>query len=249
MKSCSQNQLCIFDVLAGFTCSLTISTCMQWGRTQEVLVQVTSHGAIKINTPRKHNRRCQQDFNNTLFSVTGILIYCNKYFISSWCRVSLIFVLVIYTSLNSRGYKIKLKTTPCTAFSIDNDAYYWDIQSAAAMHFPGVKCPGTRTWTSVKFPPIWDLTCVKCLGVARGGGGWAILDLTHTLYTIQCLTYRLCCVFWQTEYIYWLNIKYFEADWFLNPEWLEYPKLMLIFLGDTSHKTFKLPTAGRSKIC
>ena len=35
------------------------------------------------------------------------------------------------TSLNSCGYKTKMKTTPYTALSIDDDAYYCDIQTAA----------------------------------------------------------------------------------------------------------------------
>ena len=49
----------------------------------------------------------------------------------------------ILLTLKSCIYKIKLKTNPYTAFSIDNDAhiYYWDIQGAATF-FPGVKCRG-----------------------------------------------------------------------------------------------------------
>ena len=66
-------------------------------------------------------------------------------FAGSWCRVSLIFVLVFYTSLNSRGYKIKLKTILYTAVSIDIDAYYWDTQGVATFlswcQMPGVPGP------------------------------------------------------------------------------------------------------------
>ena len=66
-------------------------------------------------------------------------------FAGSWCRVSLIFVLVFYTSLNSRGYKIKLKTTLYTAVSIDMDAYYWDTEGVATFlswcQMPGVSGP------------------------------------------------------------------------------------------------------------
>ena len=59
------------------------------------------------------------------------LIHYKTDFAGSWCRVSLIFVLVFYTSLNSRGYKIKLKTILYTAVSNDIDAYYWDTQGVA----------------------------------------------------------------------------------------------------------------------
>ena len=59
----------------------------------------------------------------------------------------LIFVLVFYkyNSLNSRGYKIKLKTTLYTTVSIDIDAYYWDTQGVATFfswcQMPGVPGP------------------------------------------------------------------------------------------------------------
>ena len=43
---------------------------------------------------------------------------------------------------------------------------------------------GTGTWSNVKFPPTRDLIRVKCPGVARGG--WAFLDLTHTLQGHEC---------------------------------------------------------------
>ena len=44
-----------------------------------------------------------------------------------------------------------------------------------------VKCP--TGWASfwVKFPTVRSLTQVKCPGIARGGGGWAVLELTDTL--------------------------------------------------------------------
>ena len=51
------------------------------------------------------------------------------------------FVLVFYTSLNSRGYKIKLKTILYTAVSIDIDAYSWDTQGVATF-FPWCQMPG-----------------------------------------------------------------------------------------------------------
>ena len=35
--------------------------------------------------------------------------------------------------MNSRGYKIKLKTTLYTAVSIDIDAYYWDTQGVVML--------------------------------------------------------------------------------------------------------------------
>ena len=76
---------------------------------------------------------------------TGILIHYKTDFAGSWCRVSLIFVLVFYTSLNSRGYKIKLKTILYTAVSIDIDEYYWDTQGVATFfswcQMPGVPGP------------------------------------------------------------------------------------------------------------
>ena len=57
----------------------------------------------------------------------------------------LIFVLVFYTSLNSRGFKIKVKTTLYTAVLIDIDAYYWDTQGVATFfswcQMPGVPGP------------------------------------------------------------------------------------------------------------
>ena len=73
---------------------------------------------------------------------TGILIHYKTDFTGSWCRVSSIFVLVFYTSLNSRGYKIKLKTTFYTAVSIDIDAYYWDTQDVATFLFLWCQMPG-----------------------------------------------------------------------------------------------------------
>ena len=73
---------------------------------------------------------------------TGILIHYKTDFTGSWCRVSSIFVLVFYTSLSSRGYKIKLKTTLYTAVSIDIDAYYWDTQDVATFLFLWCQMPG-----------------------------------------------------------------------------------------------------------
>ena len=76
---------------------------------------------------------------------TGTLIHYKTDFTGSWCRVSLVLVLVFYTSLNLRGYKIKLKTTLYTAVSIDIDAYYWDIQGVVTFfswcQMPGVAGP------------------------------------------------------------------------------------------------------------
>ena len=76
---------------------------------------------------------------------TGILIHFKTDFAGSWCRVSLIFVFVFYTSLNSRGYKIKLKIILYTAVSIDIDAYYWNAQGVVTFfswcQMPGVPGP------------------------------------------------------------------------------------------------------------
>ena len=76
---------------------------------------------------------------------TGILIHYKTDFAGSWCRVSLIFVLVFYTSLNSCGCKIKLKTTFYTAVLIDIDAYYWNTQGAATFFFMVSNAQGTGT--------------------------------------------------------------------------------------------------------
>ena len=72
---------------------------------------------------------------------TGILIHYKTDFAGSWCRVSLIFVLVFYTSLNSRGYKIELKTILYTALSINIVAYYWDTQGVETF-FSWCQVPG-----------------------------------------------------------------------------------------------------------
>ena len=72
---------------------------------------------------------------------TGILKHYKTDFAGSWCRVSLIFVLVFYISLNTLCYKIKLKTILYTAVSIDIDAYYWDTQDVA-MFFSRCQMPG-----------------------------------------------------------------------------------------------------------
>ena len=82
---------------------------------------------------------------------TGILIHYKTDFAGSWCRVSLIFVLVFYTSLNSSAYKIKLKTILYTALSIDIDAYYWDTQGVETF-FHGVKCPGYQNLNKCQIP-------------------------------------------------------------------------------------------------
>ena len=47
-----------------------------------------------------------------------------------------------------------------------------------------VKCPTGRALFWVKFPTVRSLTRVKCPGIARGVGGWAVLELTGTLYYI-----------------------------------------------------------------
>ena len=44
-----------------------------------------------------------------------------------------------------------------------------------------VKCPTGRASFWAKFPTVRSLTRVKCPGIARGGGGWAVLELTGTL--------------------------------------------------------------------
>ena len=44
-----------------------------------------------------------------------------------------------------------------------------------------VKCLTGRVSFWVKFPTVRSLTRVKCPWFARGGGGWAFLELTGTL--------------------------------------------------------------------
>ena len=44
-----------------------------------------------------------------------------------------------------------------------------------------VKCPTGQASFWVKFPTMRNLTRVKCPGIARGGRGWAVLELTGTL--------------------------------------------------------------------
>ena len=51
-----------------------------------------------------------------------------------------------------------------------------------------VKCPTGRASFWVKFPTVRSLTRVKGLGIARGGGEWAVLELTGTLQ----ITERMC---------------------------------------------------------
>ena len=43
-----------------------------------------------------------------------------------------------------------------------------------------VKCPTRRALFWVKLPTVRSLTGVKCPGIARGGRGWAVLELTGT---------------------------------------------------------------------
>ena len=73
-------------------------------------------------------------------------------------------------TLDSHGYKIKLKTTPYTAVLIDIDAYYWDTQSAATF-FHGVKCPGYWDLIKCQIPAHPGLISCQMPGDG-GGGGW-----------------------------------------------------------------------------
>ena len=50
-----------------------------------------------------------------------------------------------------------------------------------------VKCPTGRASFWVKFPTVRSLTRVKCPGIAWGGGGWAVLELTGTLLHLWLL--------------------------------------------------------------
>ena len=113
----------------------------------EILVFVTFLPGLFVTGPRS-----KEEFKKWLLKLrvvvslaTGILVHYKTDFTVSWCRVSVIFVLVFYTSLNSRGCKIKLKTTLYTAVSIDIDAYYWDTQGFATFFFMVSNAPGTGT--------------------------------------------------------------------------------------------------------
>ena len=87
----------------------------------EILVFLTFLPRLLVARPRS-----QEEFKKwSRCSSTGILIHY-KTDIADSCVV-----LVFYASLNSRDYKIKLKTTLYTTVSIDIDAYYWDTQGVA----------------------------------------------------------------------------------------------------------------------
>ena len=147
----------------------------------EILVFLTFLPGLFVAGPRSEEefKRWSLELRVAVQSLaTGILIHHKTDFVGSWCRVSLIFVLVFYTSLNSRGYKIKLKTTLYTALSIDIDAYYWDTQGVATF-FNGVKCPGYRDLNKYQIPTHPGLNSCQMPGGCPGGG-WALLDLTHT---------------------------------------------------------------------
>ena len=98
------------------------------------------------------------------------LIYYNTDFTGSWCRVSLIFVLVFYTSLNSRGYKIKLKTTLYTAVLIDIDAYYWRTQGVATFFFMVSNALGNRDLNKCQIPADPGLNSCQMPGGCTGEG-------------------------------------------------------------------------------
>ena len=76
---------------------------------------------------------------------------------------------MFYISLNSRGYKLQLKTTPQTAFSIDNDAYNWNIQRAATF-FPSVKCSRGRDLNKCQIPAFLGLNSRQLPGGCLEGG-------------------------------------------------------------------------------
>ena len=58
-----------------------------------------------------------------------------------------------------------------------------------------VKCPTGRASFWVKFPTVRSLTRVKCPGIARGGGGWAVLELTGTLFEMCDEEHMVWCSF------------------------------------------------------
>ena len=139
----------------------------------EILVFLTFLPGLFVAGPRSEEefKKWSLELRVAVLSLaTGILIHYKTDFAGSWCRVSSIFVLVFYTSLSSRGYKIKLKTILYTAVSIDIHAYYWDTQ--------GVKCPGYRDLNKCHIPSHPGLNSCQMPGGCRGG--WAFLDLTHT---------------------------------------------------------------------
>ena len=87
---------------------------------------------------------------------------------------NIIFV-VFDTSLNSRGYKIKLKTTLYTAVSIDIDAYgVIGIHKVLQRFFHGVKCLGYQDLNKCQIPAHLGLNSCQmpggCLGGGRGDG-------------------------------------------------------------------------------
>ena len=99
---------------------------------------------------------------------------------------------MFYTSLNSRGYKIKWKTTPYTAFWIDNDAYYWDIQSAATF-FPGIKCPGVRDLNKCQTSAYPGRNSCQMPGGCPGDGhSWIYSYVTRSITSLTlCFDFEL----------------------------------------------------------
>ena len=90
---------------------------------------------------------------------------------------------MFYTSLNSCSYKLKFKKTlrlPSRLIMMHIN-YYWNIQRAATF-FPGVKCPGGRDLKKCQIPAYLGLNSCQMPGgcPGEGGGGWVLMDLTHT---------------------------------------------------------------------
>ena len=85
---------------------------------------------------------------------------------------NIIFVLVFDTSLNSRDYKIKLKTTLYTAVSIDIDAYsIIGIHKMLRRFFHGVKYLRYQDLNKCQIPAHPGLNSCQMPGGCPGGGG------------------------------------------------------------------------------
>ena len=84
-------------------------------------------------------------------------------------------------------FQKKLKKTLYTAVSM----HIIEIHKVLRRFFRGVKCPGYRDLNKCQIPAHPWLDSCQMPGVARGGG-WALLDLTHTLYVLHSLTDIWC---------------------------------------------------------
>ena len=145
----------------------------------EILVFLTFLPGLFVAGPRSS---CESRCSPLL--LTGILIHYKTDFAGSWCRVSLIFVLIFYTSQNSRSYKIKLKIILYTAVSIDIDAYI-GIHKVLRRFFHGVKCPGNRDLNKCQIPSHPGLNSCQMPGGCPGRGGGGVGTLGFDSYIIQ----------------------------------------------------------------